>query len=151
MVSPSITTLRGWCSPWRRSVGGARSSSRVDRPSRSAAASADLVLFSGDKLLGGPQAGVIVGRADLIGRLRKHPLMRAVRPDKITIAALGATLLHYVRGEAAREIPVWRMIGAQPPEIEARARAWRVQLPAVEGALASVEPGESTIGGGSLP
>jgi len=117
----------------------------------SVAAGAGLVLFSGDKLLGGPQAGVIVGRADLIARLRQHPLMRALRPDKITIAALSATLLHYVRGEADREIPVWRMIGAQPPDLEARARAWRAQLPAVEGTLAGVEPGESTIGGGSLP
>jgi L-seryl-tRNA(Ser) seleniumtransferase len=117
----------------------------------SVAAGAGLVLFSGDKLLGGPQAGVIVGRADLIARLRKHPLMRALRPDKITIAALGATLRHYVRGEAGREIPVWRMIAAQPPELEARARAWRAQLPAIEGVLADVEPGASTIGGGSLP
>jgi L-seryl-tRNA(Ser) seleniumtransferase len=117
----------------------------------SVAAGAGLVLFSGDKLLGGPQAGVIVGRAELIARLRQHPLMRALRPDKITIAALGATLLHYVRGEAEREIPVWRMIGAQLPELEARARAWRAQLPAIEGMLADVEPGASTIGGGSLP
>jgi L-seryl-tRNA(Ser) seleniumtransferase len=77
--------------------------------------------------------------------------MRALRPDKITIAALGATLLHYVRGEAEREIPVWRMIGAQAPELEARARAWRAQLPAVEGVLAGVEPAASTIGGGALP
>jgi L-seryl-tRNA(Ser) seleniumtransferase len=117
----------------------------------SVAAGAGLVLFSGDKLLGGPQAGVIVGRADLIARLRQHPLMRALRPDKITLAALGATLLHYVRGEAEREIPVWRMIRAQPPELEARARAWLARLPAMAGALAGVEPGESTIGGGSLP
>jgi L-seryl-tRNA(Ser) seleniumtransferase len=117
----------------------------------SVAAGAGLVLFSGDKLLGGPQAGVIVGRAELIARLRQHPLMRALRPDKITIAALGATLLHYVRGEAEREIPVWRMIGAQAPELEARARAWRAQLPAVEGVLAGVEPAASTIGGGALP
>jgi L-seryl-tRNA(Ser) seleniumtransferase len=117
----------------------------------SVAAGASLVLFSGDKLLGGPQAGVIVGRTNLIARLRQHPLMRALRPDKITIAALGATLLHYVRGEADREIPVWRMIGAQAPELEARARAWRAQLPAVAGVLAGVDPATSTIGGGSLP
>src|SRR5207245_3544916 len=118
---------------------------------QSVAAGAGRVLFSGDKLLGGPQAGVIVGRADLIARLRQHPLMRALRPDKITIAALGATLLHYVRGEADREIPVWRMIGAQPPELAARAHAWLARLPAVEGAVAAVEPGASTIGGGSPP
>src|SRR5438067_10908876 len=77
--------------------------------------------------------------------------MRALRPDKITLAALGATLLHYVRGEAEREIPVWRMIAMQPPQLEARARAWLTRLPAMAGALAGVEPGESTIGGGSLP
>src|ERR671932_29802 len=117
----------------------------------SVAAGAGLVLFSGDKLLGGPQAGVIVGQTNLIARLRQHPLMRALRPDKITIAALGATLLHYVRGEAEREIPVWRMIGAQAPELEARARSWRAQLPAVEGVPAGVEPAGSTIRRGALP
>jgi len=112
---------------------------------------ADLVLFSGDKLLGGPQAGVIVGRAASVARLRKHPLMRALRLDKVTIALLSATLLHYVRGEAEREIPVWRMIAARPEELEARAREWLRLLPALDGVVAAVEPVQSTVGGGSLP
>jgi len=117
----------------------------------SVSAGADLVLFSGDKLLGGPQAGVIVGRAASVARLRKHPLMRALRLDKVTIALLSATLLHYVRGEAEREIPVWRMIAARPQALEARARAWLRVLPALDGVAAAVEPVSSTIGGGSLP
>lgn len=117
----------------------------------SVAAGADLVLFSGDKLLGGPQAGLIVGRAETVARLRKHPLMRALRPDKVTIAALAATLLHYVRGEAEQEIPVWRMIAARPDELEARAGAWLRRLSLPRGVVAAVEGVDSTIGGGSLP
>jgi L-seryl-tRNA(Ser) seleniumtransferase len=112
----------------------------------SLAAGAALVAFSGDKLLGGPQAGIVVGRADLVTKLRRHPLARALRADKLALAALGATLLHYLRGEAASEIPIWRMI-AQPLEvIEQRARAWVAQLGTGE-----VVRGESTVGGGSLP
>ncbi len=118
---------------------------------QSVAAGADLVLFSGDKLLGGPQAGVIVGRGALIARLRKHPLMRVLRPDKVTIAALGATLLHYLRGEAERDIPVWRMISTPAASLERRAAAWMAALPSPKGITISVEPAESTIGGGSLP
>src|SRR5215216_1809032 len=85
------------------------------------AAGADLVCFSGDKLLGGPQAGILVGTAELIARLKRHPLTRAIRPDKAALAALGATLRHYVLGEAEREVPVWRMIAASPDQIEGRA------------------------------
>jgi L-seryl-tRNA(Ser) seleniumtransferase len=111
----------------------------------SVAAGTALVAFSGDKLLGGPQAGIIVGRSSEIGQLRKHPLMRAIRPDKLTLAALGATLVHYVRGEAERDVPVWRMISASPEELESRARLLAAQLGAT-----AVES-RSAIGGGSLP
>src|SRR3990172_2449849 len=79
-------------------------------PQESLAAGADLVLFSGDKLLGGPQAGIIAGRRELVERLRRHPLARALRLDKASIAGLAATLDHYLRDEALEQIPVWRMI-----------------------------------------
>jgi L-seryl-tRNA(Ser) seleniumtransferase len=111
----------------------------------SVAAGADLVAFSGDKLLGGPQAGVIVGKQTLIARLKKHPLTRAVRPDKLTLAALGATLVHYLRGEAEREVPVWRMLAASPEILEQRAH---VLAGAVGGHVVDTR---SAVGGGSLP
>lgn len=111
-------------------------------------AGADLVTFSGDKLVGGPQAGLIVGRADLVARIRRDPLARASRPDKVTLAALAATLALYRAGRAQTDIPVWRMIAAPLEEIEARARqiAARVTDPEV-----SVTALEATVGGGSLP
>jgi L-seryl-tRNA(Ser) seleniumtransferase len=113
----------------------------------SAEAGVDLTLFSGDKLLGGPQAGVIIGKHELIEYLRRHPLMRAVRPDKTTLAGLRATFLHYLRGEATEKIPVWQMISMPIAEIERRARRWAKAI----GKPAKVIDGESTIGGGSLP
>jgi len=109
-------------------------------------AGADLVCFSGDKLLGGPQAGIIVGRAELVERLRRHPLQRALRADKLTLAALEATLALYLDPElAAREVPVLRML-AEPVET-VRARAQRL-ADLVGG---DVEPTVGRVGGGALP
>ena len=115
-------------------------------PQESITAGADLVLFSGDKLLGGPQAGIIVGREAAVAPLRSHPLMRALRPDKTTIAAMGATLGHYLRGEAEAKIPVWRMIAAEADELRERAESWRAAL-----GRGKVVTDQSPIGGGSLP
>jgi L-seryl-tRNA(Ser) seleniumtransferase len=111
----------------------------------SVASGAALVAFSGDKLLGGPQAGIVVGRASAIAALRRHPLMRAVRPDKLTLAALGATLLHYVRGEAVEQVPVWRMVAASQDALRARAGELARRLGA------EVVQTQSAVGGGSLP
>ncbi len=116
----------------------------------SLAAGADVVCFSGDKLLGGPQAGVIVGKKEIVERLRKFPLTRALRVDKITLAGLQATLLHYLKGEAERKVPVWRMISADPAELKRRARRWARHLREA-GLKAEVIEGRSAIGGGSLP
>jgi L-seryl-tRNA(Ser) seleniumtransferase len=114
---------------------------------QSVAAGAGLVFFSGDKLVGGPQAGLIVGQKELITRLKRHPLARAVRIDKIRLAGLAVTLAHYIKGEALKKIPVWAMISMPLAEIERRARAWAEAL----GGLAQVVDGESMVGGGSLP
>ncbi|MEW6405886.1 MAG: L-seryl-tRNA(Sec) selenium transferase [Chloroflexota bacterium] len=110
------------------------------------AAGADLVCFSGDKLLGGPQAGIIAGRSELVAKLKKHPLARAVRSDKMALAALSATLLHYLKDEALSEIPIWRMISAHQAQLQARAQGWVTSLKS-----GKVLPGRSTVGGGSLP
>jgi L-seryl-tRNA(Ser) seleniumtransferase len=93
---------------------------------------------------------VIVGREDLVERLKRHPLTRAVRPDKTTLAALGATLEHYLRGEAVERVPVWRMLAAPPAAIEARAQALAERLSGRD-LLVEIVDGASTIGGGSLP
>ena len=111
----------------------------------SLAAGADLVAFSGDKLLGGPQAGIIVGKAPLIAALKQHPLARAVRADKLTIAALVATLDHYRKGEAISQIPIWQMIAAPLDQLRATAESWAHTLGG------EVITGESMVGGGSLP
>lgn len=112
----------------------------------SLAAGVDLVCFSGDKLMGGPQAGIIVGKKDLIDKLKKHPLARAVRADKISLAGVTATLLHYLQDDAEREIPILKMMSLTAEQAQARAEAWRVVLGKGE-----VVESESTVGGGSLP
>lgn len=106
---------------------------------------ASLVAFSGDKLLGGPQAGILVGEAAAVERLRRHPLYRALRADKLCLAALRATLIPYLRDEAEAEIPVWQMIAAAETGLRERATAWREKLGG------ELVPGRSTVGGGSLP
>ena len=113
----------------------------------SVAAGVDLAFFSGDKLLGGPQAGIVVGKRELVSRLSRHPLARAVRIDKLSLAALTVTLLHYIKGEAQVKVPVWRMVSKKLEELEARARGWQQRT----GGRAKVIQGLSTIGGGSLP
>lgn len=105
----------------------------------------DLVCFSGDKLLGGPQAGIIIGKQSLIARLKRHPLARALRVDKLTYAALNATLEHYRRDEALDRVPVWRMISRLLDDIEREAKLWAEQVGG------TVIEGESAVGGGSLP
>jgi L-seryl-tRNA(Ser) seleniumtransferase len=107
---------------------------------------ASLVAFSGDKLLGGPQAGILVGRKVLIEKLRKHPLARSIRPDKLCLAALAATLRHYLKDEALREIPIWKMIAASTDTIRERSLRWISRLGRGE-----IVQGQSTVGGGSLP
>ena len=113
----------------------------------SVAIDAGLVFFSGDKLVGGPQAGIIVGKKPFIDKLKKHSLTRAVRIDKVRLAGLAATLVHYLKGEAVEKIPVWRMLSMPLEEIERRARVWAEAL----NGLAQVTEEESMVGGGSLP
>jgi L-seryl-tRNA(Ser) seleniumtransferase len=112
----------------------------------SLAAGVDLVCFSGDKLLGGPQAGIILGKKDLIAKIRKHPLARAVRADKTCLAGITATLIHYLKDEAEKEIPIWRMLSLTLDQLKVRAEAWRDAL-----GQGDVIKSESTVGGGSLP
>lgn len=116
-------------------------------PAERLAAGSDVVTFSGDKLVGGPQAGLVVGRADLIARMRRDPLARAMRPDKLTMAGVALTLGLYRAGRAADTIPVWRMIAT--PADALRARATRLVSALHE--RASVVELRSTVGGGSLP
>ena len=116
----------------------------------SVAAGASLVTCSGDKLLGATQAGIILGRADLVAQLKRFPLTRALRVDKVTLAGLQATLRHYLLGEAPHKVPVWRMIARSEADLRAQAEAWAGRLEAL-GLAAEAVPGRSTVGGGSLP
>jgi L-seryl-tRNA(Ser) seleniumtransferase len=113
-------------------------------------AGADIVAFSGDKLLGGPQAGILCGAEALIDKIKRHPLARAVRADKMCLAALSATLRAYVLERAESEIPVWRMIATTEDEVKARASGWMLKFNEAK-IKASIRKGESTVGGGSLP
>jgi L-seryl-tRNA(Ser) seleniumtransferase len=113
----------------------------------SVAAGADLVLFSGDKLLGGPQAGIMAGQSELIEQLRQHTLSRALRLDKMAIAALNATLAAYAEGREAEEIPLWRMLSLPAAALRRRARKWA----GAAGEAGSVVTSRTMVGGGSLP
>jgi L-seryl-tRNA(Ser) seleniumtransferase len=114
------------------------------------AAGADVVCFSGDKLLGGPQAGYIVGKKPLIDRMKRSAILRALRVDKTTLAGIEATLRHYRRGDALVRIPIWRAIAATVTDMDARARGWKERLDAV-GQGSRVVDAASPVGGGSLP
>jgi len=109
-------------------------------------AGCDLVCFSGDKLLGGPQAGIIIGKEALLEPIRVHPLARALRPGKLTLAGVNANLMHYLKGEAEEKIPIWQMIASTLETVKATAENWREYIGEGE-----VVPGFSTVGGGSLP
>jgi L-seryl-tRNA(Ser) seleniumtransferase len=117
----------------------------------SVAAGVDVCCFSGDKLLGGPQAGIIVGRTTVVDRIRTHPLMRALRVDKMTYAALEATLAEYAAGRAEATIPVRRMLMVSADDIRARAEALAAAINGVGGWRAGLVAGSSAIGGGSAP
>ncbi len=113
-------------------------------------AGVDVIAFSGDKLLGGPQAGILCGRADLMQQLKRHPLARAIRADKLCLAALSTTLNHYLKDEALQEIPVWQMIARPLQDIAQTAEKWQKELRNHQIQSKTVD-GRSRVGGGSLP
>ncbi len=119
-------------------------------PQESLAAGATLVSISGDKLLGGPQAGIILGQREEIERLKRFPLTRALRVDKVTLAGLQSTLLHYLKEEATKKIPVWMMIAVKLDQLDARSKKWAERLKNT-GLDTAVVDARSTVGGGSLP
>ena len=116
-------------------------------PQESIKSGTSLVFFSGDKLLGGPQSGIIVGNKQLIDLIAKHPMARVCRIDKLNMAALTSTLIHYVKDEATQKIPIWKMITQPLAMIQKRATNWKDSL----GSPCSIINGVSTIGGGSAP
>ena len=109
-------------------------------------AGADIICFSGDKLLGGPQAGIIIGRSELMRKIKRHPLARAVRADKTCLSGISTTLIHYLKGEAEDKIPIWKMIALDVDSIHQRAQDWKKSL-----GQGNVIEGYSMVGGGSLP
>lgn len=119
----------------------------------SVAAGVDIITFSGDKLLGGPQAGIILGRSEIVDVLKRHPLLRALRVDKLTLAALEATLRSYQRGDALKTLPVLRMLFLEESELKARAERICGMLSERLSAYCavSVSEGFSQVGGGALP
>lgn len=136
LVDERVPWLPGPPPPWLEGEPGVRQA--IER-------GADLVLFSGDKLLGGPQAGVIAGRRDLVASLARHPVARALRVDGATAAALSATLMAYLDGRAAG-LPVWRMAAIPGSDIEKRARSLAAEIGAGD-----IVAGSSTLGAGSAP
>jgi len=121
--------------------------SKEPTPQESISKGADICFFSGDKLLGGPQAGIILGKEKYITKISKHPLARAFRIDKINLAALHATLLHYIKSEELQKVPVWQMISTSEKKLHERAQKLKVDLDD----LVEIIPTIATIGGGSLP
>ncbi len=112
---------------------------------------ADIVTASGDKLLGGPQCGLILGRADLVARIARHPIARAVRVDKVTLAGLETTLLHYLLGEEFRSVPVWRMATTPVEDLRQRAEANTARLSDEDAWSIEVILSTATFGGGAVP
>jgi L-seryl-tRNA(Ser) seleniumtransferase len=110
-------------------------------------AGVDLAMFSGDKLLGGPQAGIIVGDTELVATLRRHPLARALRLDKFAIAGLNATLLSYVLGRQDEDVPIWTMLRLEPDSLRRRAERWA----SLAGEGGRAVEATTMVGGGSLP
>ncbi len=117
------------------------------RPQESVRAGVALGFFSGDKLLGGPQAGIIVGKREYVDIVSAHPLARAVRIDKMSMASLSATMLHYIRDDPTEKVPIWRMISTPLDELRARASAWKESV----GPCDKIVQSRAAIGGGSLP
>ena len=107
---------------------------------------ADIICFSGDKLLGGPQAGIIIGKKEYLEKIKKHPLARAVRADKLCLSGLSQTLIHYLKGEALEKIPVWVMISRNISGIKKSAENWKKEI-----GTGAVIRSRSMVGGGSLP